>query len=135
DVREAGDVEPAAAARPAGGLALAGRSGRGTALGLRLVVGLAGATRRGRAAAPRAAAAHDVVAAVIHHDDERLGLALGNQVVHDQRRAALVAPARLVLAGPVLEIQHRVTGARVLVVVGRRVDVAAARGVGGLGEV
>ena len=73
--------------------------------------------------------------AVVHHDDERPGFALGNQVVHDQVRLALGRPAGLILAAAVLEIQHGIAGRRVLLVVGRRVDEAAPRRVVHLGVV
>ena len=64
------------------------------------------------------------------NDDERLGPPLGDQVVHDQPGVALVAPTCLVLAPAVLEVEHGVAPVRVLLVVGRRVDEAAADGVG-----
>ena len=46
--------------------------------------------------------------AVGHHDDERLDLARGDEVVHDQVRVALVPPGVLVLTPAVLQVQHRV---------------------------
>ena len=80
------------------------------------------------------AADPDVVGhAVGHHDDEGLGLAFGDQVVHDQIGVALVAPGGFILAPAVLQVQHRIALGLVLVVVGRRVDKGAARGVGALG--
>ncbi len=64
-----------------------------------------------------------------------LALPLRDQVVHDQVRLALRGPAGLVLAAAVLKVQHRVPRLRGLVVVGRRVDEAATRGVVDLGVV
>src|SRR5688572_22120243 len=46
------------------------------------------------------------VAAVIHHDDKRLRFSFGDQVVHDEVRATLTAPAGLVLTRPVGAPQH-----------------------------
>src|SRR5205085_12159600 len=106
DLREGGEVEPRAAGGPAG-IARWGRTG----------------------------GSRPDAAAVVHHDDERLRLARGDQVVHDQVRAPLAPPSGLVLAGAVLEAQHRVAFFGVLVVIGRRVDEAAARTIGALGEV
>src|SRR6185312_17219805 len=53
----------------------------------------------------------------------------------DQVRAALAAPSGLVLASPVLQIQHWIALTGVLVVIGGCVDVAAAGGPGALGEI
>src|SRR5215212_2259874 len=81
DLREAGEVEPRA-----GGPAGAAGGGRGT-------------TSR---------PAGEVVAAVVHHDDERPGLARRDEVVQDQVRAPLVPPSRLVFERAVLQIQYRI---------------------------
>ena len=62
------------------------------------------------------------IAAVFHRDDERLRFSLGDQVVHDQSGVALAAPARFILARAVLQIEHRIALARVLVVIRRRVN-------------
>ncbi len=116
DLREGGEVEP-----PTTGAAPLGAAGGGAGSGA------------GGAASP--AAAKDIAAAVIHHDDERSGLVRGNQVVHDQVRAPLATPPGLVLARAVLQVEDRITIAGVLVVLGRRVDEAAARGASALREV
>ena len=55
--------------------------------------------------------------AVGHHDEEGLDLAFGDQVVHDQVGVALVAPGGFILAPAVLQVQHRISLGRVLVVV------------------
>ena len=78
--------------------------------------------RRSRVGRPWAADA-----AVFHHDDEGLGFALGDQVVHDQAGVALAAPAGFIFAPAVLQIEHRIALARVLVVAGRRVNEDVAR--------
>ena len=87
----------------------------------------------GSRSATRAGSAGDV--AVGHHDDEGLGFALGDQVVHDQPGVALAAPAGFVLAAAVLQIQHRITLGRVLLIIRRGVNEAAEHGVGALGMV
>jgi hypothetical protein len=75
------------------------------------------------------------VAAVIHHDDKRLRFSFGDQVVHDEVRATLAPPAGFVFTSAVLQIQHRVANVCRLVIIGRRIDEAAARGVGAFREV
>jgi len=70
--------------------------------------------------------------AVGHYNEEGPDPALGDQVVHDQMGAALVAPGGFILAPAVLQVEHRIALGRVLVVVGRRVDKRAARGPGAL---
>ena len=52
-------------------------------------------------------------------------LAVGNQIIHDQASVTLVAPARIVLAGPVLQIKNRIPLGKVSFVVRRRVDETA----------
>ena len=79
------------------------------------------------------AADPDIVGhAVGHHDEKGLDLAFGDQVVHDQIGVTLVAPGGFILAPAVLQVQHRISPGRVLVVVGRRVDKRSAGGVGAL---
>ena len=56
--------------------------------------------------------------AVLHDDEERNGLARGNEVVHYLRGLALLGPAVLVLAASVLEIEDRIPLGGVLVVLG-----------------
>ena len=73
--------------------------------------------------------------AIGHHDDEGLGFALGDQVVHDQAGVPLAAPAGFILAAAVLQIQHRIALGRVLVIIRRRVNEAAENGIGVLGIV
>ena len=115
---ERAEVEAAGPPRPAGAF---GR--RPAAAGSR---GACAWSRLHRRAAPPTAAD---VAAVIHHDDEGLGFALGDQVVHDQARVALAAPAGFIFARAVLQVEHRIALARILVVIGRRVDEAVAIGI------
>src|SRR5215213_10250495 len=45
------------------------------------------------------------VAAVIHHNDERLRFSFGDQVVHDEVRATLAPPAGFIFTSAVLQIQ------------------------------
>jgi len=122
-----GEVEAAAPAHTSGPLACSStaRSASGRRCSARLGCR--------SASAPCAAGTAD--AAVLHHDDEGSGLALGDQVVHDQARPALAGPARLVLAAAVLEIQHGIAGGRILVIVRRCVDEDATRRIGDLGGV
>jgi len=49
-----------------------------------------------------------------HDDDHRLSLAEGDEVVKDEVGVALLDPSGLILASTVLQIQHRITGVRVL---------------------
>ena len=42
-----------------------------------------------------------------HHNDERFDLSVGYQVVHYQSGVSLLAPASLVLAPSVLQVEHR----------------------------
>ena len=65
---------------------------------------------------------HIVRHAISHHDDERLGLAFGNQVVHDQAGVTLDAPAVFVLAPPMLQIENWVACFLVAVVSRRSVN-------------
>src|ERR1017187_4988151 len=64
-------------------------------------------------------------ATVFHHDNERLGFEVGEQVVHDQVSMTLVAPACFVFTRAMLKIEHRKTFAWILVVIGRSVNEAA----------
>src|ERR1051325_11165638 len=57
------------------------------------------------------------VATKFHRNYERLRFSVGEQVVHDETSVALSAPAGFVLARTVLQIEHRVTPVRVLVVI------------------
>ena len=64
-----------------------------------------------------------------------LEFAFGDQVVDDQPRAPLPAPASLIFPATVLQIQHGITHRRVLFILGRRVNEAAQDRVGALGIV
>src|SRR5262245_40295531 len=88
---------------------------------------------RGRVRPPRAAA--ERIAAVFHHDDEGLRFSLDDQVVHDKTSVALPSPAGFIFARAVLQIQHRVALARVLVIVRWGVNKAVAVRVVGFREV
>ena len=70
------------------------------------------------------------VGTIIHHDDERDGLAGGDEVVHDDAGTALLRPAVLIFAAAVLQVEHRVFLVRILFVLGRGVDVAVAHRAG-----
>ena len=54
------------------------------------------------------AAGAGVGVAVGHHHDHRLGLALGNEVLHDLNHSSALRPRTLVAADPMQQIQHRV---------------------------
>ena len=72
---------------------------------------------------PAGAAGPQVVGhAIGHDDDERPCLSGGDQIVHDQIGMTLVRPGGFVLAPAMLEIEHRITLARIPVVTGRGVD-------------
>ena len=60
--------------------------------------------------------------AVGHYDEERPDFPFGDQVVHDQVGMALVAPGGFILAPAVLQVQHRISPAQVLVIFGWCVD-------------
>jgi hypothetical protein len=68
--------------------------------------------------------------AVGHDDDEGPRLTVGEEVVHDQPRVPLAAPAGFVLAAAVLQIQHRITPGRIPVIIRRGVNEAAEDGIG-----
>ena len=72
---------------------------------------------------------------VLHDDDHRLGFAGREQVVHDGVHAALDDPTPFILSPAVMQIQDRITFRRVRIVIGRRVDEAAAPGAGDGGEI
>src|SRR5688572_2674428 len=74
-------------------------------------------------------------AAVFHGDDERLRFSLGDQVVHDQSGVALPTPARFIFACSVLQVEHRIALAWVLIVIRRRVNESVPIGVARLREV
>ena len=59
---------------------------------------------------------------VLHHDDERDGLARRDEVVHDGCGMALLGPAVLVLTATVLQVQHRIALGGILVIFGRGID-------------
>src|SRR5207302_10612881 len=96
-----------------------------------------GGSRVGRAGGARGSicSGRSNVPAVLHHDDEGLRFTLGDQVIHDQAGESLPAPAGFIFARAVLQIEHRVTLARVLVVIRRRVNETVAVCVAGLREV
>src|SRR5690606_32940378 len=123
----------AAAAATTGGWTTTARTGAASRRGL-------GRLRAGRR--HEAARAEDGAALaglrrvqVVHHDDHRDGLPLGDQVVEDDVDVALPVPAGLVLTPAVEQVEHRIASAGVRVVVGRRVDVGAAPLAGDLREV
>ncbi len=72
-------------------------------------------------------------AAVGHHHKHGPGLLVRQQIVHDEAGAAHGAPAGIVVAASMEQVQHRVAGIAV-VIARRRIDVHAARHVqsGGL---
>ena len=83
--------------------------------------------------------------AVGHHDDHRLGLALGDQVVHDLAGASEYDPLVLVAAAAVKQVEHGIALVAVLIAVGGvdvhapvlayAVGVVPARGEGSVGDV
>ena len=66
------------------------------------------------------------VQAIVHHDDERHGLAGCYKVVHDDARLTLGRPSRLVLAHAVLQIEHREAAVGILAIGCRQINVAMA---------
>ena len=80
--------------------------------------------RRARSACGRSRRASDITA-IFHHDDERFGFALGEQVVHNQAGMALAAPTRLVFACAVLQIEHGEAFFGFAIVLRRRVNVSS----------
>src|SRR5208283_1515442 len=63
------------------------------------------------------------------------GFAIGNQVVHDQVGMALIAPAGLIFAHAMLQIERREALVGVLIIIRGRIDEAAAGRAAGSGEV
>src|SRR5689334_693739 len=57
--------------------------------------------------------------AIRHHDNEGLRLSLGDQIVHDEVRAALIPPGVLVLTPAMLQIENRITLPSALLIVRR----------------
>ena len=49
------------------------------------------------------------VQTIVHHDDTRNSLALGNQVIHNLCRPALLHPTMMILAATMLDIHHRIS--------------------------
>ena len=75
----------------------------------------------------------DILAlAVIHYNDERNSLLLGNQVIHDLTGVTLNRPAVLVLGVTVLQIQYRILLVRVLVILVGQIYIAVTHALGGL---
>ena len=72
---------------------------------------------------------------VVHHDEHRLALALGEEVVQDDVRLALEGPAGLVLAAAVLQVQHRIALAGIAGILGRDIHPGGAPGLQGRGPV
>ena len=64
--------------------------------------------------------------AVVHHNDERKGFTLGNQVVENDACLALLGPAVLALAAAVLEVEYRIAPVKLAVVARRGIDIAVA---------
>src|SRR5450432_2794972 len=109
---ESTEVE-AASTKPSG---TAGRSG------VRRSLRPVGSGVRGRSASPGPADP----ATVFHNDDEGLCFSISHQIVQDQVGTALVSPAGFIFARAMLEIKHRVSFGRILVIVRRSVDIAMA---------
>ena len=76
----------------------------------------------------RAAFGGTAVLAVSHNDDEREGLAVGEEVVHDEAAVALAAPAGLVLIASVMEVKDGETLGDIPVVLRRSIDEEMAQG-------
>ena len=94
----------------------------------------AGAPPRPPGAPPVRDRRHRPDVAVCHHDDEGPGFAIGNQVVHDQVGMALIAPAGLIFAHAMLQIQRRVALGGVLIIIRGRINEAAGIGLAVLGD-
>ena len=61
---------------------------------------------------------------IIHEDDEGHSLAIGNQVVHDDTRLTLSAPARLVLTHAMLQVEHGELLVGVGIILCRQIDIS-----------
>ena len=72
---------------------------------------------------------------VVHHDEHRFALALGEEVVQDDVRLALEGPAGLVLAAAVLQVQHRIALPGIVVIFGRDIHPRGAPSLQGRGPV
>src|SRR5262245_59099201 len=85
-----------------------------------------GGWSRRSASSPAAPAARQIenrtAATVVHHHDHRLGLAGCDQVVEDEVHSTLAPPAGLVLAGAMLQVEHRIALRAAGVIPRRRVD-------------
>jgi hypothetical protein len=82
-----------------------------------------------------ASAASEGIPAEFHGDNERPGFSFGEEVVHDPAGVALASPAGFVFTGAMLQIEHGITIATTLVVIGRRVNECVSVGVGGFGKI
>src|SRR5690554_2350497 len=69
--------------------------------------------------------------AIVHYNNKRLGLALGQEIVHNQVNMALVRPACFILATSMLQIQNRISLLGMLVVAGWGVNKATSHGLAG----
>ena len=65
---------------------------------------------------------------VVHHDNHRFGLLLGDQVIQDEIDVALRVPALLVFAPAVKQVENRVAVARI----GRHTPAACRRNSGAI---
>jgi len=70
-----------------------------------------------------------------HGDNEGPGFSFGEEIVHDPTGVALASPTGFVFTGAVLQIEHGITIATALVVIGRRVNERVPVGVGGFGKI
>jgi hypothetical protein len=82
-----------------------------------------------------ASATSEWIPAEFHGDNKRPGFSFGEEVVHDPAGVSLASPAGFVFTGAVLQIEHGITIATALVVIGRRVNERVPVGVGGFGEI
>ena len=73
--------------------------------------------------------------AVRHDDEHRPRLLFRYQIIHDVCHVALDRPAALIFAAAVLEIEHWITGCRISLIVGRRIDKNAPPALRGPGKI
>ena len=66
------------------------------------------------------------VQTIVHKDDERHGLASGNEVIHNDTGLTLSAPTGLVLAHTMLQVEHRELLSGVGIILGGQIDIAVA---------
>ena len=89
-----------------------------------------GTARTGTAEAHRLLTRTAGIQTIVHEDDKRNGLAVGNQVVHDDARLTLGTPAGFVLAHTMLQVEHGELLVRIGIILGGQIDKAVTHRLG-----